>query len=115
MITQFLLAALCSSLAAWVLWVFFLAVMSLQTARDRGTLTTWGRRLGKTVLAFGYFIDLVIQMTLAVVVFGEPPRELTVSARIARLIATGSGWRKARAEWWRDHLLKPFDPTGRHG
>lgn len=97
------------------LWVFFLAVMCLQAARDAGTITPWGLRFGYIVLGIGYVLDLAGQVVCTLFIFCDVPRELTVSQHVKRLIATGSGWRKARAEWFRDHLLKPFDRTGRHG
>lgn len=111
----YLISGLASALGLWFLWVFFLAVMCLQAARDAKTLTAWGLRLGYTVLLVGWTLDFIIQVTVAVLLFAELPQELTVSSRVKRLIATGSGWRKARAEWFRDNLLKAFDRTGRHG
>ena len=99
----------------WLLFVFFLAVMSLQSARDRGTLTLWGLRFGMTALVVGYLIDAAVQFTVASFLWMELPKELTVSKRVKRLINEGSGWRKTLAEWFRDHLLKPFDVTGKHG
>lgn len=104
-----------SLLGLWMLWVFFLAVMCLQTARDAKTLTPWGLRLGYTVLGAGWVLDFLVQVTVAVLIFAELPRELTVSGRVQRLVESGAGWRKAVAEWFRDNLLKPFDRTGRHG
>lgn len=109
-------------LTFWALWVFFLAVMALQAARDQGKLTGWGRRIGLTVLVVGYALDLVCQI-LCTALFLEPPPlqsgfpffEATVSARVKRHVERGSGWRKALACWLRDQLLKPFDSTGRHG
>ena len=109
-------------LVVYQLWVHFLAVMSLQAARNSKTLTPWGLRFGYGVLAIGYLFDFAGQLLGCLVFWELPPRtgkfpwiESTVSARVKRLIASGTGWRKARAEWYRDHLLKPFDRTGRHG
>ena len=100
----------------WLLWVFFLAVMQLRDARDRGALTVWGLRLGYTVLIPGWVLDFIVQVTIAnVIFFPSLPRELTVSARVNRLIATSDGWPRRCAGWFRDHLLKPFDPSGGHG
>ena len=110
-----MIAALIALAMCYVLWLHFLAVMSLQSAINAKTLTPWGLRCGYTVLIPGYLMDVAVQMTVAVLVFAELPRELTVSGRVKRLIATGGGWRLALALWLRDHMLKPFDPTGRHG
>jgi hypothetical protein len=102
---------------AWALWVFFLAVMCLQSARDRGTLalTKWGTRFGYTVLVVGYVLDALNNFVTGSLLFAEFPQELTVSSRIKRHIESSDGWRKQRAEFVRDHFLRPYDPTGRHG
>ena len=110
-----LLPPLAFALGAWALWVFFLAVMCLQGARDAKKLTPWNTRIGYSVLFVGWVLDFIVQVTVAVLLFAELPRELTVSGRVKRLIGSGDGWRKAVAIWLRDHFLKPFDPTGRHG
>jgi hypothetical protein len=102
-------------LALFALWVLFLAVMCLQAARDRGTLTPTGLRFGYAVLLLGWLVDFAVQMLVATFLWAELPRELTVSQRVKRLTESGAGWRKALAEWFRHHLLKPFDQTGRHG
>lgn len=114
-IASVLLPLLAFALGAWVLWVFFLAVMCLQGARDAKKLTPWNTRIGYSVLVVGWVIDFLVQVTLAALLFWELPRELTVSGRVKRLIDGGNGWRRAVAIWLRDHFLKPFDPTGRHG
>ena len=54
-------------------------------------------------------------IVLGSVLFAEIPQELTVSSRIKRHTEGEPGWRKVYACWVRDHLLAPFDPTGRHG
>lgn len=110
-----LLPLLAFALGAWALWVFFLAVMCLQGARDAKKLTPWNTRIGYSVLFVGWVLDFIVQVTVAVLLFAELPRELTVSGRVKRLIGGDDGWRKAVAIWLRDHFLKPFDPTGRHG
>ena len=102
-------------LALWLLWVFFLAVMQLRDARDRGVLTPWGLRLGYTVLIPGLVLDFIVQVTIAIPLFLGLPRELTVSARVNRLVKSGTGWPRRCALWFRTHLLAPFDKTGGHG
>ena len=101
-------------LTVWLLFVFFLACMALQSALDRKTLTPWGLRVGYTVLVVGYVLDFTVQITLASVLFLELPKEITVSSRVKRLITTDAGWRGDLAAWLRDHLLMPFDATGGH-
>lgn len=101
--------------AIYLLWVFFLAVMQIRDARDRGSLTPWGIRFGYMVLVPGYLLDFLVQVTIAIPLFWGLPRELTVSARVKRLVATGTGWPRRCAMWFRTHMLKPFDRTGGHG
>ena len=115
---QFIFAAAMAAaalLATWLLWVFFLAVMHLQEARNAGRLTTWNTRIGYSVLFVGYLLDFIVNMTFAVLLFLELPRETTVSARIERLVLYGTGWRQTVAIWVRRTLLATFDPSGRHG
>lgn len=133
--------ALWSVVAGFMLFVFFAAVMCLRDARDRGTLVGPVKHLGYIVLALGYTLDFLVQVTIAVALFAElPPRwwftpdwtfklagrtvrfdwlrlpaiESTVSARTKRLKLTGTGWRQARAIWWRTHVLGPLDSSGGH-
>lgn len=128
-------------LIGFLLFVFFAAVMSLRDARNRGQLTAALKLFGYPTLAIGYTLDFVAQMTLAVVIFAElPPRrwftptwsfkligrtfgfswlrlpalEPTVSERTKRLQLTGTGWRQARAIWWRANVLGPLDTSGGH-
>jgi hypothetical protein len=111
--------------AAYALWIFFLAVMNLMQARDEGKLPVWAHRLGMPILIAGVLIDVIVQITLACVIFLEPPRELTVSGRVKRWVEGPyfSGpptkgirwWRYSVALWIRSNLLKPFDRSGGHG
>lgn len=120
---------LISASSAYALWVFFLAAMNLMQARNEGTLPIWAHRLGLPVVFVGVVIDVVVQLTLACVIFLEPPREFTVSGRVKRwvegpqFIGYPGGpptkgirwWRYSVALWMRNNLLKPFDRSGGHG
>lgn len=72
-------AAAIALLSLYALWVFFLSVMAIQSAKDRGTLTPWGLRLGFFVLIPGLLLNSAIQMLLASIMFWGWPRELLVS------------------------------------
>lgn len=102
-----------SVLGAYVLWVMFLAVMNLQRARDSGRLGPVAYQLGVPVLFAGYALDFIVNVTVCTVIFFEPPRETTVTARLKRHVRR-IGWRADLAEWIAAHLLDPFDPSGRH-
>lgn len=97
------------------LWMLFLATMNLNEAKNAGQLHGFALWAGYTVLLEGLLWDAFIQFTVASVIWCEPPREWTVSGRVARLCAGPDGWRKRRAVWFRDTLLKLFDRSGGHG
>ena len=111
--TTFLMWAGFSVSGAYVLWIMFLAVMNLQRARDSGRLGPIAYKLGVPVLVAGYALDFAVNVTVCSVVFLEPPRETTVTARLKRHVMR-IGWRADLAEWIAAHLLDPFDPSGRH-
>lgn len=101
--------------AFWVLWVLFLAVMNLNEAKIAGTLSRAVLAPAYLTLWIGLLVDFIVQVTFASVLWLELPREATVSARVARLIKSGHGYRHDLAVWFRDNLLKPFDRSGGHG
>ena len=59
-------------------------------------------------------VDVCMQMTLATLIFWDLPRELTVTARLARYRDTGTGWRQHWAMEICTRALNPFDPTKNH-
>lgn len=97
------------------LWVLFLATMNLKEAQDAGQLRGFAKLSGYTVLIEGLVWDAFIQLTFASFIWAELPREWTVSGRVARLCNGPAGWRRDRAIWFRDTLLKLFDRSGGHG
>lgn len=100
-------------LAIYALWVYFLACMALERARNEGRLSKPALALGLCVLWPGYLLDVAVNVTVCTVVFLELPREWTVSTRVSRL-EEGDGYRKAVAVWVCQNLLNPFDPSGKH-
>ncbi len=99
----------------YVLWIFFLGVTNISQAGAEGTLTPTAKKLGWPIIFVGTWLDYFVQYVPATLLFFELPREPMLSGRVARLIATGSGWRQRLAVWFRDTLLKPFDRSGAHG
>ena len=104
-----------SLLLFWCLWVLFLATMNLKQSQDAGQLHGPALWLGYTVLGVGLLVDMVVQITVASLLWLELPRELTVSARVDRLCRSGTGYRLALALWFRRVMLAPFDRSGGHG
>jgi hypothetical protein len=99
--------------AVYALWVFYLAVMSLQRARDAGLLHRNARIMGTPVLIVGYLLDAFVNIVVMTVVLLELPQELTVTARLKRHIRYSNGWRFRTAMWFVP-LLDPYDPDGSH-
>lgn len=110
-----MLYAAYSLLALWLLWVLFLATMNLAQSKAEGKLHGFALWAGYTVLAVGLLVDLVVQITVATVMWLEFPREWTVSGRVERLCREGHGYRLGLALWFRRTLLAPFDRSGGHG
>lgn len=96
-----------------VLWVFFLAVMSLDRANADGKLTWMCKPFAYFVLFLGLVIDLVANVALTLL-FLDTPHEFTVSERLTRYKQQGSGWRCTVAIWFAKHFLDPFDRRGQH-
>lgn len=114
------LAALLLIMPYW-LWRDFLAVMALKAAKHKmkARNNIFAYVLGVTILAKGYVLDFVCNIIHgSMFFFPDFPRELTVSARVKRLCSAQGGWivrsKRIRAEWFRDTLLKDFDPSGGH-
>lgn len=100
--------------AAYLLWGLYLAVMPLMRARNNNALTVPAKILGYPILAVGYLIDFLVNMSVATVLFLELPKEWVVTARLIRYINGSEGFRYKIATWICSNLLDPFDPTGCH-
>jgi disulfide bond formation protein DsbB len=100
-------AALC------VLWVFYLAIMSLDRANREDKLTWVCKPFAYALLFIGLWVDLTVQIA-ATLPFFDPPRELTLSERLTRYKNQRTGWRYSTAVWFAKHFLDPFDPRGKH-
>jgi hypothetical protein len=105
-----------TALFLWVFWYLYLIVMGLYRAKLMGTLTWPVKILGAPALLIGIIVDVVAQYTIATVIFREWPRrgEHLVTDRLQRYMANPSGSRYLKAKWLCEHLLDPFDPTGKH-
>lgn len=96
-----------------VLWMFFLAVMSLDRANADGKLTWLCKPFAYTVLGLGLVIDIIANVAVTLL-FLDPPKELTVSERLTRYKDHDSGWKHDIAIWFAKHFLDPFDRRGKH-
>ena len=100
--------------AIYLLWVHYVAAMRLMQVRDADQLTWAMKCIGYPAVAFGLFLDLVVNTFVATVIFFELPKEFTVSARLTRHSEEGEGWRKKLAIGIRTALLDNIDPKGIH-
>jgi len=105
--------ALASVGASYALWGMYVLVMGLKRARDAGTLSRIAYVLGVPILVAGYLLDFLVNVGPCTLLFLEPPRETTVTARLKRH-AKKDTWRGRLARWFAAHLLDAFDPSGRH-
>jgi hypothetical protein len=91
-------------LALPILEVCFILVMKMKDADITGPLY---------VPAYAFYLcayawDIICNLFVVPVIFIEFPHEFTVSARLQRLIDSGSGWRRNLALWFAVKLLNPF-------
>lgn len=101
--------------APWLLWAMYVMVMGIYRAHLDKRLTTTTKILAAPWVVIGYGLDVIVNLTIASLVFWEPPWELLVTSRLKRHIdAAAGGWRHRLAVWICDRLLDPFDPTGHH-
>ena len=98
----------------YVLWIFYLAVMNLKRARDAGSITKTALYFGYPVLAVGYALDVLVNLTLMSIMFFELPHETTMTSRVKRHLYHSTGWRETLAAWFCFNLLNAFDPSGKH-
>jgi hypothetical protein len=100
-------------LSPWILWIFYLAVMSLFRANENKTLSLPAKILGYPVLIIGVLLDAMLNIFLLSLILFERPYEWLITKRLARHIKNGTGWRFKLALWICQHLLNPFDPDQR--
>lgn len=97
---------------AWCLlsatWVLYVAIMSLKTRRDAGTLPWPAKLIGYPVLFVGLAFDVAFNWLVGSAIFFELPHELLFTARCQRHYPTDT-WRGATARWLCTNLLDPFD------
>lgn len=96
-----------------VMWVLYLAVMHLDTARRRKALTPAAKVVGYPILFVGLAFDVLFNLWWGSIMFVELPREWLFTDRVSRW-NDDNGWRGTIAKWICSELLDPFDPRGRH-
>lgn len=102
-----------SFVSFYVLWIFYLAVMSLFRANEAGTLTKVTKIFGYPILIVGTIIDFLVNL-LCTFFFFDFPKERMLTKRLDRYLTKGTGWRYNLALWICNNLLNMFDPSGTH-
>lgn len=100
--------------AAYALWVCYLALMNVYRVKREGKIKRVQLVLASPLLIFGGVLDVVFNLVVGTVLLLDTPQEWTLSARLARLSKTDDGWRGTVAEKVGVYLLHDFDPTGSH-
>jgi hypothetical protein len=93
-----------SIVALYILWMGYVFTMHIRAQWD--TLHWSAKLLGGPPAMFSYFLDVVINLTLASVLFFDLPREATLTQRLHRY---RTGWRNRVARFVCERLLNPFD------
>lgn len=99
---------------AYLFFCVYILVMGVQRAHLDGRLHGPLRGLCLPMVALGYAMDLLANVTVASLAFWELPRELLVTKRLQRHLESFAGWRWKLATWICNSLLDPFDPSGKH-
>jgi len=93
-------------------WIMYLAVMNLRRYKD--DLRPIEKVFGYPSLFLGYLLDLILTVTWGTLLFLDLPQEKTLTKRLKRYDALGSGWRYRLTRYIADNLLDRYDPSGRH-
>jgi len=93
------------------LLVHFWALMNYARVRELpgGGVTRQATIAATYFLVRGYLLDFIVNVFWMSVLLREWPRQLTVTSRLGRHAATGSGWRFERCERIQILYLKWFD------
>lgn len=97
----------------YLFFILYVACMGMIRAHDEGKLNWLLWALCVPFVAMSWIIDVTHNVTLFSLIFGEWPRELTVTERLKRHVNEHT-YRGKIARWMADNLLNPFDSTGDH-
>ena len=97
----------------WILWAMYVFTMGIYKAKLNGKLHKFTFILALPIVIPAVILDFLVNMTIASVIFLDPPRELLVTKRLQRY-AKMSGWRKRLADAICSKTLDIFDPQENH-
>jgi len=97
-------------------YVLYITVMGIYRAYLDKKLKWYHWCLLWWVVLIGFVVDVLANITIAVIVFRELPKELLVTTRLTRYINDTNAHihNKMMALWICDNLLDLFDPTENH-
>lgn len=99
----------------YVLWLFYLAAMSITRAYEGKTLSKPALWLGVPVMVVAVLIDVLVNVFVMTILFLELPRQWLVTQRLSKWCCTERpSWRKTVAKWVCANFLDTFDPSGLH-
>lgn len=101
-------------LTLYLLWDRYVVVMGLYKAHLRKQLHGLNKFLGFPSVVIGVLLDVLVNLTVATLVFRAWPREWLVTTRLKGYLQDDYHkfrWRGRRAEWWCTKVLHAFDET----
>jgi len=105
-----ILAALYGAMG--VMWILFLAVMSLRV--NQNEVSSVAKIWAYPILVIGLVADALFNIILGTLFFVELPHEILFTARCERHIDKSTGWRHNLAKWFCRNFLDPFDINNKH-
>lgn len=95
-------------------WLLYILVMGVYRAHLSFRLAGVTKGMLLPVVLVALVADFIGNLTVASVLFLDPPREALFTDRLIRYKKTDLGWRGNIADLICEHLLDVFDPTGDH-
>lgn len=102
-----------ATVVLYLVWMFYLIVMTLKRARDAKTLSPYAHIMAVPLIVVAETLDAIGNWTFCTILFLELPREILITSRLKRLILS-EGWRSDLAGFICGDLLNAFDPSGNH-
>lgn len=103
-----------SVLGLYIMWIFYLALMSLDRARRAGMLSRTTTLLAYPILGIGLVLDALLNWFVFTILFLDVPHEWLITPRLRRIEASNPAKWQLRLIQWLRKRLDPFDPTGAH-
>lgn len=98
----------------WALWALYVFTMGCYRAYLSGRLSGISKVMAYPIVAVAYSVDILVNVTVATIIFLDPPREFMLTSRLRRYIKSSTDWRFVTAKYICDNLLDIFDPKDYH-